>query len=174
MTPLQAGSRYGQYFGLSLVLAGLALRLGGSANDSWQAYGLYAVMPVAVLAALFGFQRVNREPPGFLQALLAGLAASVVAGALFGLFIFMYHGFFDDSLLLGLVAEARDDLVAQGLGEQQINHTMVEIREAHRPWDYAFASSARMAAAGAAAALLFAPACGIAKWTERRRRLRRR
>jgi hypothetical protein len=174
MTPLQAGSRYGQYCGLLLVVAGLALKLLGVPNASWQAYGLYAVMPFAVLLALFGYQHVNRESPGFLQGLLAGFAASAVAGALFGLFLFIYHGFYDGSLLLSLVADAREELVARGLNEQQINHSMLEIREAHSPGHYALASFARMAGVGAATAVLFAPACGIARWNDRHRRLRRR
>lgn len=174
MTPLQAGSRYGQYCGLLLVVAGLALQLFGAPNGSWQAFGPYALMPLAVLFTLFGFQHVNRESPGFLQGLLSGFTASVVAGALFGLFLFVYHGFYDGSQLLSLVADAREDLVARGLDEQRINHTMLEIKEAHSPGYYALASFARMASVGAATAVLFAPACGIAKWNDRRRRLRRR
>jgi hypothetical protein len=169
---LQAGSRYGQYFGLLLVVAGLALKLSGMPHGSWQGYALYALMPIAVLAALFGFQHINKEAPGFSQALWAGIASSVVAGALFALFIYVYHGFYDDSLLLMLVENAREDLVRQGLNEQQVNRAMLEAQAAHRPGNFALASFARMAIVGAAAAVLFAPACGIAKSRERRRRLR--
>ena len=172
MTPLQAGSRYGQYFGLLLVAAGLALKLSGTPHGSWQGYALYALMPVAVLAALFGFQHINKEAPGFLQALGAGIAASVVAGALFALFIYVYHGFYDDTLLLMLVEHAREDLVREGLGEQQVNQAMLEVQAARSPGNFALASFARMAVVGVATAVLFAPVCGIAKSRERRRRLR--
>lgn len=172
MTPMQAGSRYGQYFGLLLVVAALALKLSGTPHGSWHAYALYALMPIAVLAALFGFQHVNKEPPGFMQTIGAGLAASVVAGALFALFIYVYHGFVDDSLLVTLIEDAKDGLAGQGLNEQQMNRRMLEIRQDHRPGSYALASFARMTIAGVATALLLAPACGISKWQERRRRLR--
>lgn len=172
MTPLQAGSRYGQYFGLLLVVAGLALKLSGTPHGSWQAYALYALMPIAVLAALFGFQHVNKEAPGFMQTISAGFAASLVAGALFALFIYVYHGFVDDSLLLALIEDAREELAGQGLHEQQMNRSMLEIQQAHRPGSYALASFARMTIVGAATALLLAPACGISKWQDRRRRLR--
>ena len=69
----------GVLFGAGFVAAGLALKLSGTPHGSWQGYALYALMPIAVLAALFGFQHINKEAPGFLQALGAGTAASVVA-----------------------------------------------------------------------------------------------
>jgi len=116
-TTLQTGIRYGVILGLISFLA----------NIEQNTIATVISVVITIAGIYMAHKYFKDEGDGFMsygQGLGIGTLASVVAGALGGIFSFLYLSFIDDSPLKKAMEQQRIKFEEQGMGDDQIEQAM--------------------------------------------------
>jgi len=123
-TTLQTGIRYGVILGLiSIIISAISFL----ANIEQNTIATVISVVITIAGIYMAHKYFKDEGDGFMsygQGLGIGTLASVVAGALGGIFSFLYLSFIDDSPLKKAMEQQRIKFEEQGMGDDQIEQAM--------------------------------------------------
>ena len=103
---VDTGLRYGSYAGALLVAYGLIYRLAGVSPQSPLKWLFYLMLVVACVLAQRAHAASNRQSK-VITRLATGSLTATVGGGIYGLYVYVYNRFVDDSLIRTVVADGR-------------------------------------------------------------------
>ncbi len=149
---MRIAMRYGVYLGGFLVFYGLVFRAFGLDATSPLAIVFYLALPIAIALLLHKARRAG--PQSFSQGVLRGAAAIFIGAFIYGVYVYFFNAFIDDTLINSVRERA---LAGIDAGDHAAATKIARIDMLTTPHGFAMTIFFQLLIAGSASAFLAAP-----------------
>jgi hypothetical protein len=123
--PFKTTLNYAVIVGLIFIVIETIFMLGGVEPQHWSQY---LKIPVAILVFFMVMQRIRDNEMGgyasFGKIFVQGMLVAVFGGVLVGVFMYVYLGYIDDSMVDAAMDQAYEQMASQGMSDREIETAM--------------------------------------------------
>lgn len=155
-TAISFGFKYGIYLGIFLILFGLVFNLGKFHYKSSLGYIFYLAVPVVIFLSLRAYL-TNEGILTFGKGVSVSSIVAVVGCLLYGVYVFIYNTFVDDSLLQLVREDQLKLLESLDLAKADLARRVAQIEFQLKPVFFALSVFVRLTLIGVILSLVIVP-----------------
>ena len=154
MSNILTSVRFALILGGGLTLYGIFYRLAGLDRVPALAWIFYVMVPVVVALSLRSIRAAAGGDLPFGRGVGMGSLVSAGGSLIYGLYVYFYNRFVDDSLLLTIRQGARRRYEARGLTGSELDRVMAAVETSTQPWIFSLQVFVMLTLVGVVASLV--------------------